>query len=105
MKNKLQKITETDADVMVSPPMYQVVVHNDDYTPMEFVVSVLEMFFFLDRRAASDVMMAAHMDGQGICGVYSKDYAETKIEQVRDHARKHEFPLVFSMEVSRSDVM
>lgn len=99
MKYKLQNELATNLDSITKPRLYQVVVHNDDYTPMEFVVAVLERFFFFDRRKASEVMMAAHMEGTGICGVYSKDFAETKVDQVLDHARRHEFPLVLSMEV------
>jgi len=64
------------------PSMYQVVLLNDDYTPMEFVIEILERFFFMDREKATQVMLMVHTRGKGVCGVYSKDVAETKAELV-----------------------
>ncbi len=80
------------------PSFYHVWIHNDDFTPMEFVVTILERFFFLDRRAATNVMLEAHMKGQAIIGRYTKDVAETKISAVMEYAGLHEHPLVCSME-------
>ena len=75
------------------PPMYQVVMYNDDYTPMEFVVEVLQMFFSLPREQATQVMLKVHTEGRGVCGVYSKDVATTKVNQVLDAAHKAGHPL------------
>ena len=75
------------------PQMYQVVMLNDDFTPMEFVVMVLQEFFNKDREAATQIMLKIHLDGKGICGVYSKDVAATKVDQVLDAARKAGHPL------------
>lgn len=78
----------------VEPPqMYQVVMLNDDYTPMEFVVVVIQEFFNKDRETATQIMLKIHLDGKGVCGVYSKDVAATKVEQVSDAARKAGHPL------------
>ena len=78
----------------VKPPqMYQVVMLNDDYTPMEFVVVVLQEFFNKDREAATQIMLKIHLDGKGICGVYTRDVAATKVEQVLDAAHKAGHPL------------
>lgn len=80
------------------PSLYQIVMHNDDFTPMEFVVEVLELFFNMERTRATQVMYEVHMSGQAICGVYSKDVAETKVGQVTEYARTHEHPLLCSLE-------
>ncbi len=75
------------------PQMYQVVLLNDDYTPMEFVVVVIQEFFSKDRETATQIMLKIHLDGKGICGVYSKDVAATKVDQVTEAARKNGHPL------------
>lgn len=78
----------------VKPPqMYQVVLLNDDYTPMEFVVVILQEFFGKDRETATQIMLKIHLDGKGVCGVYSKDVAATKVDQVLDASRKAGHPL------------
>jgi ATP-dependent Clp protease adaptor protein ClpS len=82
------------------PPMYQVVLLNDDYTPMEFVVEILEMFFNMGREKATQVMLAVHTEGKGVCGIYTKDIAETKAAQVNQYARDSEHPLMAEIEVS-----
>jgi len=82
------------------PSLYQVFLHNDDYTPMEFVVSLLEKIFYMDRRKATEIMMETHIKGKAAVGVYTKDVAETKISQVVDYARSHEHPLICSMEAA-----
>jgi ATP-dependent Clp protease adaptor protein ClpS len=80
------------------PSLYQVVVHNDDFTPTEFVVSILERFFYMDRRRASDIMLEAHIKGKAACGLYPKDLAETITSQVIDYARANAHPLVCTVE-------
>jgi len=75
------------------PQMYQVVLLNDDYTPMEFVVVVIQEFFNKDRETATQIMLKIHLDGKGVCGVYSKDVAATKVDQVTEAARQAGHPL------------
>ena len=78
----------------VKPPaMYQVVMLNDDYTPMEFVVVVIQEFFGKDLESATQIMLKIHLDGKGVCGVYSKDVAATKVDQVLEAAHKAGHPL------------
>lgn len=78
----------------VKPPqMYQVVMLNDDYTPMEFVVLVIQEFFSKDLETATQIMLKIHLDGKAVCGVYSKDVAATKVDQVLDAAHKAGHPL------------
>ncbi len=80
------------------PPMFKVMLLNDDYTPMEFVVIVLQTFFGLSREQATQVMLKVHREGMGVCGVYPKDVASTKVEQVGIFARQHQHPLQCVME-------
>ena len=80
------------------PPLYQVVLLNDDYTPMEFVVDVLEKFFSLDRPAATRIMLEVHTKGKGVCGVFTFEIAETKVAQVTTYARDHQHPLMCTLE-------
>ena len=75
------------------PQMFQVLMLNDDFTPMEFVVMVLQEFFSKDREIATQIMHKIHLDGKGVCGVYSKDVAATKVDQVLEAARKSGHPL------------
>jgi len=75
------------------PSMYKVLMLNDDYTPMEFVVHVLERFFGKNREEATNIMMHVHRRGVGICGVFTYEVAETKVAQVMDFARRHQHPL------------
>jgi ATP-dependent Clp protease adaptor protein ClpS len=75
------------------PQMYQVVMLNDDYTPMEFVVMVIQEFFSKDLDAATQIMLKIHLDGKGVCGVYSRDVAATKVDQVLEAANKAGHPL------------
>ncbi|MBM3117730.1 ATP-dependent Clp protease adapter ClpS [Jeongeupia naejangsanensis] len=82
------------------PPMYRVVLLNDDYTPMEFVVDVLQQFFALGLEQATVVMLKVHNEGRGICGVYPRDIAATKVSQVGQYARQHQHPLQCIMEVN-----
>ena len=80
------------------PSMYKVLLLNDDYTPMEFVVHVVEKFFAKNRAEATDIMMHVHRRGVGICGVFTYEIAETKVAQVMDYARANEQPLQCTME-------
>ena len=80
------------------PPLYQVVLLNDDFTPMEFVVDVLEHIFGLDRTSATRVMLEVHTRGKGVCGVYTYEIAETKVAQVTTYARQQQHPLLCTME-------
>ena len=75
------------------PEMYQVVALNDDYTPMEFVVLVIQEFFNKDHATATQIMLKIHLDGKGVCGVYSKDVAATKVDQVLGAAKQAGHPL------------
>jgi len=80
------------------PPMFKVVLLNDDYTPMDFVVMVLQKFFLLNRERATQVMLKVHREGSGVCGVYPRDVAATKVEQVKSYAKQHQHPLQCVME-------
>ena len=80
------------------PPMYEVVLLNDDYTPMEFVVAVLQKFFGMNREKATQVMLKVHREGRGVCGVFPRDVAQTKVEQVSGYSRQHQHPLQCVME-------
>ncbi len=80
------------------PSLYRVLLLNDDYTPMEFVIHVLERFFQKDREAATRIMLHVHQHGVGECGVYTYEVAETKVTQVMDFARQHQHPLQCVME-------
>jgi ATP-dependent Clp protease adaptor protein ClpS len=80
------------------PPLYKVLLLNDDYTPMEFVVHVLEHFFQMNREKATQVMLHVHTRGMGVCGVFTKDIAETKVAQVNDFSRENQHPLLCTME-------
>lgn len=82
------------------PPLYKVVLLNDDYTPMEFVVDVLERFFSMDKEQATRVMLTVHTQGKGVCGIFSRDVAETKAAQVNQYSRENEHPLLCEIEAS-----
>lgn len=80
------------------PPMFKVILLNDDFTPMDFVVTVLQTFFSMNREQATQIMLKVHIDGAGVCGVYPNDVATTKVEQVVAFARQHQHPLQCVME-------
>ena len=80
------------------PSMYKVILLNDDYTPMEFVVDVIQRFFSKTREQATQIMLKVHTEGAGICGVYPHGIAETKMNQVISYAREHQHPLQCAME-------
>jgi len=80
------------------PSLYRVIIFNDDYTPMEFVVYVLQTFFGIDRDKATQIMLAIHTHGKGVCGIFTKEVAETKSAQVNNFARENEHPLISEIE-------
>jgi ATP-dependent Clp protease adaptor protein ClpS len=80
------------------PPLYKVFLLNDDFTPMEFVVEILKVFFGMDEEKATQVMLHVHTRGMGVCGVYSKDIAESKVRQVNDFSREHQHPLLCDLD-------
>ncbi len=84
---------------LARPKMYKVVLLNDDFTPMEFVVHVLESYFGMPRHRATQVMLAVHTEGKGVCGVFTRDVAETKVTQVNEYSRRNQHPLLCTMEV------
>jgi len=89
---------ETAKPELERPALYRVVLLNDDYTPMEFVVEVLQVFFGMNREKATQVMLHVHTRGKGVCGVYTREVAETKVSQVNDFSRTHQHPLMCTME-------
>ena len=89
---------ELDKPKLKRPPLYKVVLMNDDYTPMEFVVDVLQIFFGLEREKATQIMLNVHTKGKAVCGVYTRDIAETKVAQVNDYSRQNQHPLLCVME-------
>ena len=98
MQHKDDSVLEAKKAKVKLPPMYQVLLLNDDYTPMEFVVLVLQKFFGMTRERATQVMLKVHREGIGVCGVYPRDVATTKVQQVASYARKHQHPLQCVME-------
>ena len=92
-------LKESDPELK-RPPLYKVILINDDYTPMEFVVEVLESFFRMTREQATQVMLTVHTQGKGVCGIFTRDIAETKAAQVNQYAREHEHPLLCEIEAS-----
>ena len=96
---------DTDQNILTKPksqarraPLYKVLLLNDDYTPMEFVVAVLERFFGMSHAQAFDIMLTVHKKGVAVVGVFSHEVAETKVAQVMDFARRHQHPLQCTME-------
>lgn len=80
------------------PPLFKVILINDDYTPMEFVVHVLEIIFSRDRETATRIMLEVHTRGKGVCGIYTHEIAETKVSQVNSYSRENQHPLLCTME-------
>ncbi|CAI08663.1 ATP-dependent Clp protease adapter ClpS [Aromatoleum aromaticum] len=91
-------LLETEQTRTKPPPLYKVLLLNDDFTPMDFVIVVLQKFFGMDRERATRVMLQVHREGMGVCGVFPKDVAATKVEQVVAFARQHQHPLACVME-------
>lgn len=89
---------ETSRPETERPPLFQVVLLNDDFTPMDFVVEVLRTFFAMDQERAVQVMLHVHTRGKGVCGVYTREVAETKVTQVNEYSRTQQHPLLCTME-------
>ena len=89
---------EEEKPKLKPPKQYKVVLVNDDYTPMEFVVHILTTFFSMDHAKATRVMMAVHTKGKGICGIFSYEIAETKVDQVNEYSKMNQHPLMCTME-------
>jgi ATP-dependent Clp protease adaptor protein ClpS len=85
-------------DEIANPPMYKVILHNDDYTPMDFVIDILVKIFHKSLNEAEDLMWQVHKKGQAVCGIYVKEIAATKVSQVKNVARANGFPLLATME-------
>ena len=92
--------TVTAKPKLKRPPMYKVVLLNDDYTPMEFVVHVLERFFGMDREKATQIMLTVHTQGAAVVGIFPRDIAETKSEQVNRYAQENQHPLISTVEMT-----
>ncbi len=99
--HELGYVAITEKPELKRPPLYKVVLINDDYTPMDFVVDVLRSFFDMNVEKATQIMLKVHTEGKGVCGVFAKDVAETKAAQVNDYARQCEQPLLCSVEVDK----
>ncbi|GEM_PF-296184 len=97
-KHKEDGLLEAQRAKTQPPKMYKVMLLNDDYTPMEFVILVLQRFFSLDTEQATRIMLKVHNEGRGVCGVFSRDIAATKVDQVSAFARQHQHPLACIME-------
>ncbi|NMM27473.1 MAG: ATP-dependent Clp protease adapter ClpS [Glaciimonas sp.] len=98
IKHENDTLIEQREQKLKAPSMYQVLLLNDDYTPMEFVVAIIQEYFNKDRETATHLMLKVHRDGKAVCGVYSKDIASTKVDLVLTHARKAGHPLQCVME-------
>ncbi len=96
-----ERLAQASKPKLSQPPLYKVVLVNDDYTPMDFVIEVLCTFFHLDVEKATQIMLKVHTEGKGVCGVYSKDIAESKAGQVNKYSRESQHPLLCSVEVDR----
>ena len=98
IKKQDESVLESEATRLKPPPLYKVMLLNDDFTPMDFVVTVIQKFFGLDREQATRIMLKVHREGVGVCGVFPRDVAATKVEQVIAYARQHQHPLACVME-------
>ena len=98
IKKQDESVLESEATRLKPPPLYKVMLLNDDFTPMDFVVTVIQKFFGLDREQATRIMLKVHREGVGVCGVFPRDVAATKVEQVVAYARQHQHPLACVME-------
>ncbi|AQS35763.1 hypothetical protein Sps_00565 [Shewanella psychrophila] len=94
----IEHVEERVESELMPPSMYKVVLNNDDYTPMDFVIEILQLFFKKNEQEATDIMLAIHHQGKGICGVFPFGIAETKVAQVNQFARQNEHPLLCSLE-------
>ncbi|WP_394393261.1 ATP-dependent Clp protease adapter ClpS [Shewanella woodyi] len=94
----IEHVEERVESEVMPPSMYKVVLNNDDYTPMDFVIEVLQLFFKKTEEQATDIMLAIHHQGKGICGIFPFGIAETKVAQVNQFARQNQHPLLCSLE-------
>jgi ATP-dependent Clp protease adaptor protein ClpS len=92
--------TVTAKPELKRPPMYKVLLHNDDYTPMEFVVHILEQFFAMNREKATQIMLTVHTEGAATVGIFPRDIAETKSEHVNQYAQENNHPLISTVEMT-----
>ncbi|MEQ8860154.1 MAG: ATP-dependent Clp protease adapter ClpS [Pseudomonadales bacterium] len=92
--------TETAKPKLARPPLFKVILLNDDYTPMEFVVHVLEVFFGMNREKATQIMLTVHTQGSAVVGTFTRDIAETKSEQVNQYAQENQHPLISKVEMA-----
>ena len=99
-KHDNSSLLEVERSKSKPPKLYKVVLFNDDYTTMDFVIEVLQTFFAMNRERATQVMLKVHQEGSAVCGVYPKDIAETKVTQVTAFAKQHEHPLRCELEVT-----
>lgn len=97
-RRQQSSLLEAERTTEKPPPLFKVLLLNDDFTPMDFVVFVLEKFFAMNRERATRIMLQVHREGRGLCGVYPKDIAASKVEQVTAYAREHQHPLACVME-------
>jgi ATP-dependent Clp protease adaptor protein ClpS len=93
-------LTELSKPELKRPPMYKVILMNDDYTPMEFVIHILENFFSLEREKATQIMLKVHTEGSAVVGIFPKDIAETKSEQVNNYSQENSHPLMSVIEMT-----
>ena len=93
-----EKLAQKERQKTQPPPMYKVILNNDDYTPMDFVVFVLQRFFSMDGEKANQVMLEVHTKGKGVCGVYPFDIAETKVAMVQQFVEQNEHPLMCDLQ-------
>ncbi len=91
-------LVELEEPKLKKPSLYRILLLNDDYTPMEFVVYVLQKFFNYDQERATQIMLAVHTHGKGVCGIFTKEIAETKSSQINDFAQQNEHPLLSEIE-------
>ncbi|GIU24230.1 MULTISPECIES: ATP-dependent Clp protease adapter ClpS [unclassified Shewanella] len=94
----IEHVEESVESEFKRPSMYKVILNNDDYTPMDFVIEILQLFFKKDEQQATEIMLAIHHKGKGICGIYPFGIAETKVAQVNQFARQNQHPLLCSLE-------
>ena len=91
-------LVELEEPKLKKPPLYRIILLNDDFTPMEFVIYVLQSFFGYDNEKATQIMLAVHTKGKGVCGVFTKEVAETKSNQINNFSKQNEHPLVSEIE-------
>ncbi|MCG9697009.1 ATP-dependent Clp protease adapter ClpS [Shewanella sp. Isolate11] len=94
----IERVEERVESEIAPPSMYKVILNNDDYTPMDFVIEVLQLFFKKNEQEATDIMLAIHHKGKGVCGIFPFGIAETKVAQVNQFARQNQHPLLCSLE-------